>query len=97
MPSNRQLKRLQSAGRSPIYSHFSETQGGVSTIRAFNGQNWAIDSMENNLNEYFVYNYGLSVSNRWLALRLELLGNVITIMAAVLAIFDLSQSFISLC
>jgi ATP-binding cassette subfamily C (CFTR/MRP) protein 1 len=42
VPSNRQLKRLQSASKSPIFSHFSETQAGVNTIRAFNGQKVAI-------------------------------------------------------
>jgi ABC-type multidrug transport system fused ATPase/permease subunit len=47
--------------------------------------------MESNINEYFVYYYCNTVSNRWLALRLEFLGNIITIMASVFAIFAKSN------
>ena len=86
IPSNRQLKRMQSASRSPIFAHFSESQAGLMTIRAYEQTENFIKLMEAFIDESFKCGYAISVSNRWLALRLELLGNLITILAALFAI-----------
>nr|QUF59452.1 ATP-binding cassette transporter Abcc1-7 [Brachionus angularis] len=88
VPSNRQLKRMQSASKSPIFSHFSECQAGVSTVRAYGAQGRFIKIMENNIDENLVYYYCNTASNRWLALRLEIIGNLITILAAFFAIIN---------
>ncbi|EMC96931.1 hypothetical protein BAUCODRAFT_433092 [Baudoinia panamericana UAMH 10762] len=84
--TSRELKRLDSVSRSPIYAHFQESLSGISTIRAyrqterFSMENeWRVDA---NLRAYFP-----SISaNRWLAVRLELIGSVIILAAAGFAI-----------
>lgn len=88
--TSRELKRLDSVSRSPIYAHFQESLGGLSTIRAYRQQKrfateseWRVDA---NLRAYFP-----SVSaNRWLAVRLEFLGSVIIFAAATLAVVSVA-------
>ncbi|KAJ4162650.1 ATP-binding cassette glutathione S-conjugate transporter ycf1 [Fusarium falciforme] len=80
--TSRELKRLDSVSRSPIYAHFQESLGGITTIRAYRQQQrfeleneWRVDA---NLRAYFP-----SISaNRWLAVRLEFIGAVVIFSAA---------------
>lgn len=55
--TSRELKRLDSVSRSPIYAHFQESLGGIATIRAFRQQlrfgmenEWRVDA---NLRAFF--------------------------------------------
>jgi ATP-binding cassette subfamily C (CFTR/MRP) protein 1 len=86
--SNRQLKRMQAVSKSSIFSHFNETQSGISTIRAYKLENEFIKRMQTNIDENLVLSYTKTVSNRWLALRLEIIASSITICAALFAIFS---------
>ena len=80
--SMRQLKRMESASKSPIFSHFNESLTGVSTIRAYQAQNRFVRLMQSRIDENVSYFFPNQISNRWLALRLELIGNFITVFAA---------------
>ncbi len=59
----RQLRRLNSVTRSPIFSHFGETLSGVSTIRAYRVQERFINEMNNKIDDNLVYYYPGTVSN----------------------------------
>ncbi|RLM00925.1 hypothetical protein CFD26_108711 [Aspergillus turcosus] len=88
--TSRELKRLDSVTRSPIYAHFQESLGGISTIRAYRQENrFALENewrMDANLRAYFP-----SISaNRWLAVRLEFIGSVIILASAVLSIISVA-------
>lgn len=89
--TSRELKRLDSVSRSPIYAHFQESLGGISTIRAYRQQDrfeleneWRVDT---NLKAY----YPSISANRWLAVRLEFIGAVIILAAAGFAIISVTN------
>ncbi|KAK7086872.1 Canalicular multispecific organic anion transporter 1 [Halocaridina rubra] len=84
--SSRQLKRIESVSRSPIYSHFQETIQGSSTIRAYNKQHEFITESDKKVDFNQICNYPSVMANRWLAIRLEFIGNVMTFFAALFAV-----------
>ena len=62
--TSRQLKRLESVTRSPIYSHFQESVTGVSTIRAYRLQERFIDQNEYKIDYNQLAYYPNICSNR---------------------------------
>ena len=69
--------------RSPIYSHFSETLSGVSTIRAYNATTRFVSEFNDKVDFNLICNYPSVCANRWLAIRLEFCGNCITLFAVL--------------
>ncbi|XP_061394479.1 multidrug resistance-associated protein 1 isoform X3 [Musca vetustissima] len=84
--TSRQLMRLESVSRSPIYSHFGETVTGVSTIRAYAVQDRFIDESDNKVDKNQICKYPSLIANRWLAIRLEMVGNLIILFASLFAV-----------
>ena len=84
----RQVKRMEAIARSPIYTHFSETITGSSTIRAFDRAESFIRESERRVDENAVCYYPIVVANRWLAIRLELVGNLIILFASLFAVLS---------
>uniref|UniRef100_A0A7S1T954 Probable ATP-dependent transporter ycf16 n=1 Tax=Compsopogon caeruleus TaxID=31354 RepID=A0A7S1T954_9RHOD len=83
--TSRELKRIFSLNLSPLLSHFGETVSGVNVIRAFDEEPSFIHDNEvlvaNNMTPAL-----LSIAaNRWLSVRLEMLGNIFVVIAAVSA------------
>jgi ATP-binding cassette subfamily C (CFTR/MRP) protein 1 len=89
--TSRELKRLDSVSRSPIYAHFQESLGGISTIRAYRQtqrfeleNEWRVDA---NLRAY----YPSISANRWLAIRLEFIGAICILAAAGFAVISVAN------
>ena len=92
LATSRELKRLDSVSRSPIFAWFSESLGGTSIIRAFNQQSIFIMNNQRRLDRNQIcYLPGIYV-NRWLAIRLEFVGAMIIFIVALLAIFAVRSS-----
>jgi ABC-type multidrug transport system fused ATPase/permease subunit len=92
---SRELKRLESTSRSPIYSHFAETVTGVSTVRAFGMQQQFVHESHTRADTYGRVNFYLWTANRWLAVRLQLLGALVTGMVGVYILLSLPQGTLS--
>uniref|UniRef100_A0A8C2I0S4 Uncharacterized protein n=1 Tax=Cyprinus carpio TaxID=7962 RepID=A0A8C2I0S4_CYPCA len=86
--TSRQLRRLDSVSRSPIYSHFGETVSGLSVIRAYGHQKRFLKQNEDTIDQNLKSVYPWIVSNRWLAMRLESLGNLVVFFAALFAVIS---------
>jgi len=81
--TSREIKRLDSLSRSPLYANFTETMMGLSTIRAYREQDRFI-----NINDTFMDNNNRPcilqiTAQRWLGLRLETIGAFLVFFAAV--------------
>jgi ATP-binding cassette subfamily C (CFTR/MRP) protein 1 len=78
-----QLKRLEAVSRSPVYAHFSESLGGMATIRAFLAQSRMVAENSLKLDENQRIYVMVMTANRWLSIRLEFLGALLILATAV--------------
>ncbi|KAI1489072.1 ABC transporter type 1, transmembrane domain-containing protein [Biscogniauxia mediterranea] len=89
--ASRDLKRLESVNRSPLFQQFGETLSGVTTIRAYGDERRFIrDNLSriNNQSRPFLY---LWAANRWLSFRTDMLGDLVAFFAGVFVILSLGK------
>lgn len=95
LPATRDLRRLDAAARSPIFSHFAETMAGVSTVRAMAQQdrmfNTNVQKLERQMEAYYLSN----TAARWLSLRLQVNGTLLVGAVCFLGIYFSSSGKIS--
>ena len=87
--SSRDLKRLESVQRSPLYQQFGETLSGITTIRAYGDEDRFIRENIAKVNSYnrpFIY---LWSTNRWLAFRVDFAGALVSFFAATFIVLNI--------
>lgn len=84
--SSRELKRMESISRSPVYSHVSESSTGLSTIRAYSKQTQFIDQLDDFVNNNNRAYYLQLMIQRWLGVRLEFFGALICFFTALFCV-----------
>ncbi|XP_057763901.1 ABC transporter C family member 12-like [Salvia miltiorrhiza] len=86
--TSREVKRLDSITRSPVYAQFGEALNGLSSIRAYKAYDRMAGingrSMDNNI-RFTLVNIS---SNRWLTIRLETLGGIMIWLTATFAVMQ---------
>jgi ATP-binding cassette subfamily C (CFTR/MRP) protein 1 len=84
----RELKRLDSVSRSPIYALLGETIDGVATIRAHASEPTLVLRLKKMLDIQQNAYYLLCVAQCWLAIRLELVGTLVITLAFLLPVWS---------
>nr|XP_042912522.1 multidrug resistance-associated protein 1 [Parasteatoda tepidariorum] len=82
----RQIRRLESTTKSPIYSQLLESIQGVSSIGAYKVQEEFIESFERKLNNHMVCFCSTIGSKRWFNFWLNMLGSIIVFISIFLAV-----------
>jgi ABC-type multidrug transport system fused ATPase/permease subunit len=84
---NREIKRLDSMALSPIFAYFQQTLGGISTIRAYGASPTFILAMMSRIDHHTRAHYCMKCINRWLSVRLELLGSFVLLVTGLMAVY----------
>ncbi|KAI7880936.1 hypothetical protein K492DRAFT_207212 [Lichtheimia hyalospora FSU 10163] len=83
---DRQLKHLDHESKSALYVHLVESALGASMIRAYHKQHWFNSEYVDRLNDIQRVHFASVACNRWLAVRTEILGSMLVLAAAILAV-----------
>lgn len=89
--TSRQLIRIESALRTPIYSFVAETYFGVPVIQALGVEKPFIRRHQRHIDKNASAYHMSITSSRWLTIRLELLGNLVVFSTAVFCVLKRGQ------
>ncbi|CAF3009520.1 unnamed protein product [Rotaria sp. Silwood2] len=70
-PCSRDLRRLESITRSPVYSYLTSTIHGLKVIRSYHAEHMCSTEFSSHLDDNTRANYLISATGRWAALRFD--------------------------
>lgn len=83
----REIKRLESNAKSPVYELFGSSLTGLVTIRGFNKAETYIQRMCSRVNKHGQTMWNLWLFNRWLNLRMNVIGAIFASLTSALVVF----------
>lgn len=89
IPASRELKRLRSALRSPVFSHLQESINGAETLRAYNENERFIHSNKRKVDNVIKVDFVSQNVNRWLSMRLQSIASLVVLAASLLTLLSL--------
>lgn len=97
IPSARELQRLESVTRSPIYSGFSESVNGITTIRSYAREAHFTHMEDSRISCNGLMYLTQRAAAQWLSVRLDFMGLTVLTAAGLLAVAsDISPSLAGL-
>ncbi|QRW13623.1 ABC transporter transmembrane region [Ceratobasidium sp. AG-Ba] len=85
----RDLKRMESNSRSPIFSSFAELLEGIVTVRAFSAEQRFFDVLHQQIDNTTTMWYNFWMLNRWLLLHFDALASLSVFVTTIFAISGL--------
>lgn len=89
--TSRDLKRLESVQRSPLYQQFGETLNGIVTIRAYGDSQRFMVENHKRIDQYARPHIYLWASNRWLAFRIDITGALVSFCSAAFVLMNVGR------
>jgi ABC-type multidrug transport system fused ATPase/permease subunit len=83
----REIKRLESTAKSPVFEQFGSSLAGLITIRAFSKSDTFIDIIYDKINDHAQAWWVMWLFNRWLGVRMNIVGAIFSTMTAALVVF----------
>ncbi|KAG6887018.1 hypothetical protein C0995_002341, partial [Termitomyces sp. Mi166 len=94
--TGRDLRRMESNSRSPIFSDFGELLEGIVTVRAFSAERRFLDNLHKKIDlttkvRFFLMWYSFWMTNRWLLLNFDALGALAVLITMLFSISTLAN------
>ncbi|KAJ7062906.1 hypothetical protein C8F01DRAFT_986153 [Mycena amicta] len=90
--TGRDLRRMESNSRSPIFSDFGELLTGIVTVRAFSAEKRFMDGLHTRIDDMAKTWYSFWMTSRWLLLNFDALGGAAVYMTALFSIIVLNDA-----
>ncbi|PYI36068.1 P-loop containing nucleoside triphosphate hydrolase protein [Aspergillus indologenus CBS 114.80] len=82
----REVKRLESTAKSPVFEHFGSSLAGLVTIRAFSKADIYTGMIYKRINAHAQAWWAMLLFNRWLAFRMSVVGALFATLTAALIV-----------
>ncbi|XVF45970.1 hypothetical protein PTKIN_Ptkin02bG0250500 [Pterospermum kingtungense] len=89
--TSREVKRLDSITRSPVYAQFGEALNGFTSIRAYKAFDQVAHVIGRAMDNHIRFVLANTSSNHWLEIRLETLGGLMIWLTATFAILQIGR------
>ncbi|KAF7307832.1 ABC bile acid [Mycena kentingensis (nom. inval.)] len=84
--TGRDLRRMESNSRSPIFSDLAEVLHGIVTIRAFTGEKRFLENMHAQIDRTTKLWYMFWMTNQWLLLNYDFLGSLAVLLTTLFSV-----------